>query len=37
MFSGGLWLLSGGIGALLGIGITVATQKILKKKKKKEA
>ena len=34
MFSGGLWLLSGGIGALIGIGITVATQKIVKKKKK---
>ena len=34
MFSGGLWMLFGGVGALFGVGGTLGTQALLKKKKK---
>jgi hypothetical protein len=39
MFSGGLWMLFGGVGALFGVGGTLGTQAILKKKRtpKKES
>ena len=35
MFSGGLWMLFGGVGALFGVGGTLGTQALLKKKKSK--
>ena len=35
MFSGGLWMLIGGVGALVGVGATLGTQSLLKKKKTK--
>ena len=38
IFSGGLWMLFGGVGALFGVGGTLGTQALLKKKRnKKEA
>ena len=35
IFSGGLWMLIGGVGALFGVGGTLGTQALLKKKKTK--
>ena len=35
IFSGGLWMLFGGVGALFGVGGTLGTQALLKKKKTK--
>ena len=35
MFADGLWLLVGGVGALAGIGGTLGTQLLLKKRKSK--
>ena len=37
IFSGGLWMLFGGVGALFGVGGTLGTQALLKKKKTKIA
>ena len=36
MFSGGLWMLFGGAGALFGVGGTLGTQALLKKKREKK-
>ena len=36
MFSGGLWMLFGGVGALFGVGGTLGTQALLKKKREKK-
>ena len=37
VFSGGLWMLFGGVGALFGVGGTLGTQALLKKKKTKNS
>ena len=36
IFSGGLWMLFGGVGALFGVGGTLGTQALLKKKREKK-
>ncbi len=36
MFSGGLWMLFGGVGALFGVGGTLGTQALIKKKREKK-